>query len=116
MYVLQDKNGQAVYEELLSEGSVNLIGSDKDCTGKNDTSLSEQYYARGKGILKPSAASPSLTPTIKSATTSTMPTASASTAATPPKGKPTSSAIHQVSLRSTFLVGMVLAPLFELLM
>ena len=115
MYVLQDKNGQAVYEELLSEGSVNLIGSDEDCTGKNDTSLSEQYYARGKGILKPSSASPSLAPTIKSATTSTIPTASASKAATPPKGKPKSSATHQVSLRSTFLVGMVLAPLFELL-
>lgn len=119
MYVLQDKNGQAVYEELRSEGSINLIGSDKDCTGMNDTSLSEQYYARGKGLPKPVSTSTSLTATTSattiSATASTTPTASPSRAAAPQNGANKSSAIHQVSLKSTFLVGMVLAPLIELL-
>ncbi|KAF6218639.1 hypothetical protein HO133_005990 [Letharia lupina] len=115
-YVLQDENGQAVYEELGSAGSINLIGSDKDCTGINDTSMSEQYYARGNGVPKSSSTSTSLMPTAQSATKtsateSTMQTASPSAAAAPPKGDNKSSAIHQVSLKSTFLLGMVLAPL-----
>lgn len=124
-YVLQDENGKAAYEKLMSDGSINLIGSDKDCTGTNDTSLSEQYYARGKGAPKSSSMSTSLTPTAKSATgtsatasttASATPTASPSTAAASPKGDNKSSAIRQVSLKSTLLVGMVLAPLFELLL
>ena len=65
-YVLLDENGKAVYEKLTSEGSVNLIGSDEDCTGMNDTSLSEQYYARGKEVPKPSSMSMSVTPTANS--------------------------------------------------
>ena len=119
-YVLLENNGQAVYEELRSQGSNSLVGSDQDCTGMNDTSLSEQYYARGKGVPKPSSTSTSLTPTAKtvtetSATASTTSIASPSKAAAPAKGKDKSSGIHQVSLKSTFLVGLILAPLFRLL-
>lgn len=119
--MLQDENGQAVYEELISKGSINLIGSDKECTGMNDTSLSEQYYARGKGVPKPSSTSMSLTPTAKSATqtsatASETPTASSSKAAAPPNGNDKSSAKHQVSLKCTFHVGMVLVALFGLLL
>lgn len=119
-YVLQDDNGKAVYEKLMSEGSINLIGSDEDCTGMNDTSLSEQYYARGKKVPKPSSTSMSVTPTANSATDTfatafTTPIASPSKIAAPPKGEKKSSAIHQISLKSTFLTGMVLAPIFALL-
>ena len=118
--MLQDKNGQAVYEFLRLEDSPNLIGTDEDCTGKNDTTLSEQYYARGKGALKPSSTSTSLTPTAESATktsapASATPSASPSKAAAPLTGSEKSSAMHQVSLKSAFLVGMVLAPLFGVL-
>ena len=106
-----EEDGKAAYEKLMSGGSINLIGSDKDCTGKNDTSLSEQYYARGKGAPKSSSTSVSVIPTAKSVT-KTSATASTSTAAAPPKGNNKSSAIRQVSIRSTFLVAMVFAPLF----
>ena len=109
-YVLVEEDGKAAYEKLTSEGAVNLIGSDKDCTGTNDTSLSEQYYARGKGVPKPSSTSVSVM-TAKSVT-KTSATASPPTAAAPPKGVKKSSAVHQVSLGSAFLVAMVLAPLF----
>ena len=114
-YVLMDEDGKAAYEKLMSEGSINLIGPDKDCTGTNDTFLSEQYYARGKGVPKSSSTSVSMMPTTKSVT-KTSATASTSTAAAPPKGTNQSSAIHQVSLRSTFLVGMIFATLFGLLL
>ena len=116
--MLVDKNGQAVYEELDSKGSPNLIGLDEDCTGKNDTSLSRQYYARGKEAPKPSTTSTSANPTAGSATsamTSTTPTASPPAAAAPPKGNGKTSAGHGLSLKSTFLVGIILAPLFGLL-
>ena len=127
--MLLDEHGQPVYERLGSEGSVNLIGTDGDCTGKNDTSMSKQYYARGEGVPKPSTtdisstsstSSTSVTPSAKSvtetlATTSTTPTASPTEVAAPPKGAANSSAKHQLSLKSTLLVGVVLAPLFGLL-
>ncbi|CAF9907059.1 hypothetical protein IMSHALPRED_005429 [Imshaugia aleurites] len=119
VFVLQDKNGQAVYEDLRLEDAPNLIGTDKDCTGTNDTSLSEQYYSRGKESPKPSSTSTSLTPTAKSATktsamASTTTDVSPSETAAPPKGDDISLATHQFSLKSTFLVAMVLAPLFGL--
>lgn len=109
-----------MYEKLGSEGSMNLIGSDKDCTGLNDTSMSKQYYARGKGVEKPSTTSTSVTSTAKSmtetiATASSTPSALPSEAAAPPKGNNGPSAKHQVSLKSMFLVGIVFAPLLGLL-
>ena len=110
-YVLQDEDGNPTYEKLMSGNSTNLIGLDQDCTGMNDTSLSEQYYARGNGTSKSSSTSVSAAPTAKP-TPKTYGTASPSTTATPPKGTKKSSAIHHFSSRSTFLMGLVIAHSF----
>ena len=125
-YVLLDDHGQTVYERLGSEGSAGLIGSDGDCNGKNDTSMSKQYYARGEGVSKPSTTSTSSTSSTSttagansvtgtSSAVSTTATISPSEVAAPPKGESKSSGKPPISLKATFLVGIVLVPMFGLL-
>ena len=140
-YVLVDTNGKAAYEKLGSGGSPELTGADADCTGKNDTTLSGMYYAKGKQAPKSASSASSVsstssassasskttvgsTATSASGTTSSIaaPTASttsagpsSSTSPAAPAGSSSSAATH-VSLKSTLLIGMVLAPLVSFLM
>lgn len=132
-YVLVDTNGQSAYQKLGSGGSPSLVGADTKCNGKNDSSLSGMYYSKGKAALNLTSTSSSMTSTATSSGTSstassststsgsmtstTTPTSStgSSTSATTTAASPKSAANH-VTLRSAFLVGMVFAPLFALLM
>ncbi|MCJ1458513.1 hypothetical protein MMC28_008886 [Mycoblastus sanguinarius] len=129
-YVLQDENGSAVYEKLGPGGSVDLVGADVNCTAVNSTVLSGEYYARGKGasnstststssIASSTATSSSSGTTQPATTTSGTPSAAQSPSSGkrgPTPTKSLSSAASHVTLKSAFLVGMVLAPLFSLLM
>lgn len=136
-FVLVTKNGQAAYQVLGSGGSSALIGADADCNGKNDTTLSGMYYAKGKDspasastattsstssassakkvssatATSASVASSSTTPAPASTTSTESPSASAAV----PKGTSSSAANH-FSLKSAFLVGILFAPLASLLM
>ncbi len=128
-FVLVTANGQASYQVLGSGGSPELIGADTDCNGKNDTTLSVMYYAKGKdSSLAASTAIPSSTSSASSAKivssatatsttaapTSTTSTGSTSAGAGAPKGGSSSAANH-VSLKSAFLVGVVFASLASIL-
>jgi len=136
-YVLVDSNGQAAYQKLGSGGSPALIGADTKCNGNNDSTVSGMYYAKGIAALNLTSTSSSMTSSATSTgastgissvgstatssgstTSTTAPTSStgsssttSSTAAASPK-----SAANHVTLQSTFLVGMMFAPLIALLM
>lgn len=133
-YVLQNENGNMVYEKLGSGGSPELIGADTDCTGTNDTELSAMYYDRGNGssstttssLTSSGSATSSASGTANSAssttassttTSATGATSAGSTSASASTPKATSaSAAAPFSLSSALLVGMVVAPLVSLLM
>ena len=135
-FVLVTVNGQAAYQVLGSGGSAELIGADEDCNGKNDTTLSGMYYAKGKDssasastTITSSTSSVSSAKTVSSSTATSVSVASSSTTPAPasttstvstsasaavPKGS-SSSAAHQLSLKSAFLVGLVFASLASVL-
>ena len=139
-FVLVTNNGQAAYQVLGSGGSPALIGADTDCNGKNDTTLSGMYYAKGKDSSHSASTAPtsstssasfaSSTKKVSSATATSVSVASTSTTATPasttstespsasaaaPKGDSSSAANH-FSLKLAFLVGILFAPLASILM
>ena len=136
-YVLVSVNGQAAYQVLGSGGSSELIGGDTNCNGKNDTTLSGMYYAKGKdsspsasAAITSSTSSASSSKTVSSAIATSVSVASSSTTAPPssttstgspsasaaaPKGGSSSAADH-ISLKSAFLVGLVFASVGSILM
>jgi len=128
VYVLEDTNGKPVYQRLTSNGSPDLIGTDKDCTGKNDTGLSESYYRKGEGVTVPSSSSTSTSAMSATAGSSTTQTGSTTTASTTgssttsassstspgPTNSPKSDA-HRGGLKAMFLVGILLVPLVTLM-
>lgn len=48
-YVLEGQDGNVAYVELGSGGSPSLIGTDADCTSRNDTEKSALYYSGSRG-------------------------------------------------------------------
>ena len=124
-YVLEDINGRPVYQELGSDGSVQLIGDDSKCTGRNDTELSAIYYSRGEESSNTtSSMMPSSTSSMASMTSmaSSSSTTSGSTSASPtssatslsPSPSSTSGSSSEAShsgFKALVLAGMLLAPL-----
>lgn len=125
-FVLVDTNGQSSYQKLGSGSSPSLVGADTNCNGINDTSLSGMYYSKGKAALNLTSTSSSMTSSASSTATSTSGSMTSTTTASSSSTKPSTSATttaassksaaNHVSLKSAFLVGMIMAPLVAFLM
>ncbi|KAK3173398.1 hypothetical protein OEA41_006727 [Lepraria neglecta] len=129
-FVLVETNGKAVYQDLPSGGSPELVGADSGCTGKNDTTLSGMFYSQGKeapksgstssststaASSKATSASGTMTSTTESTASATSTGLTSITSAAAPKGTSSAAANH-VSLKSIALVGMILAPLASIIL